>query len=111
MAARGPGIERESSPARSQTQARITGGGFVATTCWSPSSAISSSVLEWSSPGHRPESEAPSSFLIAESAMFSCGLARQVHENVALLVILAPSLDGGSLAPAEYGRPLLPFAP
>jgi len=28
-----------------------------------------------------------------------------------LLAILAPSLDGGSLAPTEYGRRPLPFAP
>jgi len=31
-----------------------------------------------------------------------------VHENVALSPILAPQLDGGSLAPTEYGQ--RPFA-
>src|SRR5215475_13712052 len=46
--------------------------------------------------------------MIAVCDTSACSLKPKVHAGVALLVILAPSLDGGSLAPTEYRR--RPFA-
>ena len=50
-------------------------------------------------------------FLIAESATKPCVFGVKAHGFVALSAILAPSMDGGSLAPTESGRRPPPFAP